>query len=121
MVVPSYHESLPYIVLEAIAAGKPVIATRVGGMMEIFGVDSTSLIDARDVGGLADRLRYAINHPDEMAALAMRLRTRVQREFSAGKMVESIDKLYQRLLASRQTRSSEYSDPASRNIEEVPL
>lgn len=121
VVVPSYHESLPYIVLEAAAAGKPVIATRVGGMTEIFGVDSTSLIDAHDVGGLADRLRYAINHPDEMAALAMRLRARVQAEFSAGQMIESIDKLYQRLLANRQTRSSEYSDPAPRNAEEVPL
>ncbi|MFZ3032949.1 MAG: glycosyltransferase family 4 protein [Parvibaculum sp.] len=121
VVVPSYHESLPYIVLEAAAAGKPVIATRVGGMTEIFGADSTSLVDARDVGGLADRLRYAINHPDEMAALATRLQSRVQSEFSVGQMVESIDKLYHRMLANRRTTQSEYNDPASRKIEEVPL
>ena len=37
MVVPSRTESLPYIVLEAAAAGKPLIATKVGGIPEIYG------------------------------------------------------------------------------------
>ena len=37
MVVPSYGESLPYVVLEAGAAAKPLVATNVGGIPEIFG------------------------------------------------------------------------------------
>jgi len=45
MVVPSRAEAMPYIVLEALAAGKPLIATRVGGIPEIFGSGSEALCD----------------------------------------------------------------------------
>jgi len=45
MVVPSRAEAMPYIVLEALAAGKPLIATRVGGIPEIFGARSEALCD----------------------------------------------------------------------------
>lgn len=121
VVVPSYNESLPYIVLEAAAAGKPVIATRVGGMSEIFGPDASSLIDARDVGALADRLRYAINHPVEMTALASRLRNRVQTDFSSKQMTESVNALYQRLLAAKRAISDDCDDRTSASVEQVPL
>ena len=46
MVIPSRAESLPYVVLEAAAAGVPMIATRVGGTPEIFGPDDVHLIAA---------------------------------------------------------------------------
>ncbi len=100
-VVPSYHESLPYIVLEAAAAGLPVIATRVGGMAEIFGPDASTLVSPRDIGGLADRLRHAIHNPDEMAALAERLRRRVRAEFSAAHMVDGVLGFYRTLIDAR--------------------
>jgi len=121
VVVPSHLDSLPYIVLEAAAAGKPVIATRVGGMAEIFGPDSNSLIEARDVGGLADRLRHAINHTDEMKQLAGRLRDRVQIEFSAEQMSESVNSLYQRLLLNKHAITNEHDSRTSASIEQVPL
>ena len=121
VVVPSYNESLPYIVLEAVAAGKPVIATRVGGMAEIFGPDARSLIDPRDVGALADRLRYAMNHPAEMNALAMRVRARVQDEFSSRQMTESVNALYQRLLAAKRATPDDCDDHTSVSVEQVPL
>ena len=43
MVIPSRAESLPYVVLEAAAAGVPIISTRVGGIPEIFGPESRSV------------------------------------------------------------------------------
>jgi glycosyltransferase involved in cell wall biosynthesis len=101
VVVPSYHESLPYIVLEAAAAGLPVIATRVGGMAEIFGPDASGLVSPRDIGGLADRLRHAIHNPDDMAALAERLRRRVRAEFSAVHMVDGVLGFYRALIEAR--------------------
>src|SRR5262249_38831256 len=56
LVVPSRAESLPYIVLEAAAAGVPLIATSVGGIPEIFGPDAGDLVTP----GNADVLAHAI-------------------------------------------------------------
>lgn len=120
VVVPSYHESLPYIVLEAAAANMPIIATHVGGMTEIFGPDSRTLINPCDIGDLADRLRHAINHPDEMAALAERLRSRVRAEFSAAQMIDSIDTLYRRLLENKLENEVGRETQAHDGIEGVP-
>lgn len=118
-VVPSYHESLPYIVLEAAAAGLPVIATRVGGMAEIFGPDASALLTPRDIGGLADRLRHAIHHPDEMAALAERLRSRVRAEFSSQQMVDGVLGFYRTLIDNRIAAAARpVAEPAG--IEGVP-
>ncbi len=47
MVVPSRSESLPYVVLEAAAGGKPLITTRVGGVPEIYGPLSDGLVPPR--------------------------------------------------------------------------
>mgnify|MGYP003643502826 FL=1 len=120
VVVPSYHESLPYIVLEAAAAGMPVIATRVGGMAEIFGPDSCTLLNPRDIGGLADRMRHALHHPDEMKALADRLRSRVRSEFSSAQMVDGVNALYRRLIEKRGQRAVAQLDDATSGVEGVP-
>ncbi|MGV8996087.1 MAG: glycosyltransferase family 4 protein [Parvibaculaceae bacterium] len=119
VVVPSYHESLPYIVLEAAAAGLPVIATRVGGMAEIFGPDSCTLLNPRDIGGLADRMRRALQNPAEMNALARRLHARVRSEFSSAQMVDSVCELYRRLLEKQAVSQIEDSEVAS-SVEGVP-
>lgn len=101
VVIPSHHESLPYVALEAAAAGMPIIATRVGGMAEIFGPDAGALISARDVGALAGRLRRAMAHPEETAKLAARLQARVLDEFSAPRMVDGVIGFYRMLLDRR--------------------
>tara|TARA_R110000868_G_scaffold877_12_gene6608 strand:+ start:17733 stop:18926 length:1194 start_codon:yes stop_codon:yes gene_type:complete len=120
VVVPSYHESLPYVVLEAAAAGMPVIATRVGGMTEIFGPDSCTLLSPRDIGGLADRMRHALHYPDEMAALAGRLRSRVRAEFSSAQMVDGVNALYRRLIEKRDRQPVAQLEDASDGVEGVP-
>ena len=52
MVVPSRFESLPYVVLEAAAGGVPLIATRVGGIPEIYGSQSAALVPPEDAAAL---------------------------------------------------------------------
>ena len=51
MVIPSYAESLPYVILEAAAAAQPLVSTNVGGIPEIFGPHAGDLIPARDARG----------------------------------------------------------------------
>jgi len=60
LVVPSRAESLPYIVIESIAAGKQVIATDVGGIGEIFGPTRDALVASDDAPALAQAMRKAL-------------------------------------------------------------
>lgn len=63
VVVPSRAESMPYIVLEALAARKPVIATRVGGIPEVLGNASAALAKPDDAQSLADIMATALTDP----------------------------------------------------------
>ncbi|MGH3233761.1 MAG: glycosyltransferase [Streptosporangiaceae bacterium] len=69
-VLPSVWEGQPLIVQEALRAGVPVVATRVGGTRELTGEDAALLVPPGDVKGLADAVRAVLTDP----ALAARLR-----------------------------------------------
>jgi glycosyltransferase involved in cell wall biosynthesis len=90
MVVPSRAESLPYIVLEAIAAGIPLITTNVGGVPEIFGPMAGRLIPSEDAGALAQAIEIAVNDLAVMRDAATALRDRVGAVFSVDGMVEGV-------------------------------
>jgi glycosyltransferase involved in cell wall biosynthesis len=101
LVVPSRAESLPYVVLEAAAAGKPVIATRVGGIAEIFDAAAGRLVAADDAPALAAAIAQALDRANETAAAAAALRTRVAQEFSIDVMVNGVLAAYDEALAAR--------------------
>ena len=102
VVVPSRAESLPYIVLEAAAAGLAVIATKVGGLAEIFGSDATRLIAADDPVALANAIAQCLDEPEKAEADAARLRERIASLFSAGVMVEAVLAAYREALRGPQ-------------------
>jgi glycosyltransferase involved in cell wall biosynthesis len=88
MVLCSRAESLPYVVLEAAAAGMPIIATRVGGMPEIFGSDAAHLIAPENTAALAAAIAAAMAEPAQLRRLAQSLQARTRHEFSAAAMVD---------------------------------
>lgn len=90
VVVPSLAESLPYVVLEAAAAGKPVIASRVGGIPEIFGDLANRLVPPGDAGALARAIAEALDNPARAVAEAAMLRERVASDFSVTSMVDGV-------------------------------
>ena len=65
IVVPSRAEAMPYIVLEALAAGMPMIASAVGGIPEIFGAGSYALISP-DAGELAGKMCEFMADPNPL-------------------------------------------------------
>src|SRR6266508_1141044 len=99
LVVPSRAESLPYIVLEAAAAGVPLIATRVGGIPEIFGPDAADLIAPGDPEALASAIRSALQNPPARHDAARRLQSRVRAAFSADAMTQAVLSGYAEALA----------------------
>jgi glycosyltransferase involved in cell wall biosynthesis len=101
LVIPSRAESLPYIVLEAAAAGMPIIATEVGGVPEIFGPLSSHLIPPDDIAALVEAMHAAITEPGEAERVAQDVRARVRDEFSLGTMVEGGLSAYREALALR--------------------
>jgi glycosyltransferase involved in cell wall biosynthesis len=90
MVMPSRMESLPYVVLEAAASAKPLIATRVGGIGEIYGPLSAALVPPDDATALARSIAKALDGPQSAAELAGQLQQRVAASFSLDAMVEGV-------------------------------
>lgn len=92
MVVPSRAEAFPYIVLEALAAGKPVIASNVGGIPEVFGPRSSALVEPEEEA-LANRMLDAADDLTTFRA-AMPDVTRLHERFSQQSMAHSIETIY---------------------------
>jgi glycosyltransferase involved in cell wall biosynthesis len=101
LVIPSRAESLPYVVLEAAAAGMPIIATEVGGVPEIFGAQAAHLIPPDDVAALVEAMGAALNDPGGAQRVAEQVRARVRAEFSLSTMVEGGLSAYREALALR--------------------
>ena len=96
--VPSRAEAMPYIVLEALAAGKPMIATAVGGIPEIFGADSPALVQP-DADELAAKMAFALQEPEKFRAL-MPAQADLKSRFGADVMAARIEAAYRGALAA---------------------
>jgi len=104
MVIPSRAESLPYVVLEAAAAGLPLITTKVGGIPEIYGTLTDTLVPLEDVGALAHTIARTLDHPDATADLAKSVQERVASSFSVDTMVGGVLGAYETALARLKDR-----------------
>jgi glycosyltransferase involved in cell wall biosynthesis len=98
IVVPSRAESMPYVVLEAIAAGMPIIATRVGGIPEIFGPAADELVAPGDSAALAEAIEGIFANRERMAAGAVARRDWLKPRFQMGIMQGRIEALYREIL-----------------------
>ncbi|NVK34936.1 MAG: glycosyltransferase [Rhodobacteraceae bacterium] len=117
VVVPSRAEAMPYIVLEAIAAERPLIATRVGGIPEIFGRYSPRLVTPGDAKKLTFAMEAALEAPGKMVDAAVLLRRCLAETFSVDLMNDRIFSLYQdaRYGPATDSRPSMRSAPTSPN------
>ena len=101
-VQPSLDEGLPIAVLEAMAAGLPVVATGVGGTPEVVEDGRTGwLVPAGDTGALAARLRALLLDSRKRREMGAAGRARVRENFSADRMAQTISMIYDEVLKSR--------------------
>jgi glycosyltransferase involved in cell wall biosynthesis len=106
LVVPSRAESMPYIVLEAAAAGLPLIATNVGGIPEILTGEWEHLVPPGDADALAAAMQGARGGPEGMRAEAMLRRERMAQRFSLAAMATRIEAIYRGGLERRYSGQS---------------
>jgi glycosyltransferase involved in cell wall biosynthesis len=96
---PSLEEGFPLSVLEAMAAGLPVVATDVGGTSELVEHGSTGwLVPGGKPSALAGRLRALLLSPERSQGMGTAARERVRDRFSARKMSERIARIYDKIL-----------------------
>lgn len=104
-VLPSLFEGLPVCVLEAMAAGRAVIASAVGGTDEAVVHGETGLLVPPAMpAALASAIRLLLSDPALAKRMGQAGRTRVHREFSADAMVERISALYDEVLGDHGPR-----------------
>ncbi|MGQ4807327.1 D-inositol-3-phosphate glycosyltransferase [Candidatus Entotheonellaceae bacterium PAL068K] len=97
-VFPSVLEGLGTAILDAMALGKPVVATRAGGIPEVVEDGVTGLlVPARDPEALARALCHVLQHPEQGRAFGEAGRKRVERHFTAARMAAQTLQVYQQL------------------------
>jgi len=99
-ILPSLFEGLPNVVLEAMACGKPVIATNVSGIPEIIVDHQTGiLIPPKDSNAIVQAIFQMLENPKKMKMMGKMSRKRVEEEFNLKKQVNSFIELYEKMLS----------------------
>lgn len=101
LVVPSRGDSMPYVVIEAAAAGIPMIAANVGGIPEIFGSHHDALFAPNAPSAIAAAITTAMADQDTVLSRAKALRERIFLHFSQNSMVEGVIAGYRETFAKR--------------------
>jgi glycosyltransferase involved in cell wall biosynthesis len=104
-VLPSRFEGTPLALLEAMAAGKPVVATAISGTDELVADGETGLlVRANDPDALADGLRRIVAEPELRKRLGGSARIRAETRFSAAASADRVMRVYDSLLERRASR-----------------
>ncbi len=100
-VLPTYTEGFPYVILEAMAAGKAIVSTRVGAIPEMLDMDTEQpcgiVIEPRDVGALVEALRQVMADSDLRHTLGERARRKVERCYTEDVVFRGLLELWHEL------------------------
>ncbi len=95
MVYPAKADNFPYVILESLACGTPVLATRVGGLPEEF-VDGESgfLFEPGDLAGAKRLLADFLENPEQRARMSRAARQHAEHNYSLDRMVSAYEEIY---------------------------
>ncbi|MCM8798401.1 MAG: glycosyltransferase family 4 protein [Candidatus Omnitrophica bacterium] len=103
-VLPSLEEGLGMVVLEAMASGIPVVATRVGGVPEIIqDGENGLLVPPRDYQGLGEAICRILQNPELRNKFIVKGRQTIEDKFVLEKMIEETERLYYEILDEKDT------------------
>jgi len=98
LVLPSYLENIPTILLQAMAKGIPVIASKVGGIPEVVieGLNGF-LINPKKIEEIADRILFLLNNPEEARRMGENGRIFVQNNYDIDIVIKRIIEIYKNI------------------------
>jgi glycosyltransferase involved in cell wall biosynthesis len=109
-VVASLYEGLGRALTEAMASGRPVVATAVNGVPDLVAPGATGLLaEPRDPDSIARAVLWMLDHPEEAAEMGRCGRDRVRSHFAPGVMCGALDELYSGLLGQVAAASGQRS------------
>ncbi len=99
VVIPSRLEGLPLVGIQAAQMARPVVATRVGGLPELFVDEKTGLIvEKEDIGSLAEAIAFVLNHPNRAREIGEAARRHAREIFGLEHCIDAYDALYRKLI-----------------------
>lgn len=101
-VVPSLWENHPYVCLEAMACGKPVIASRVGGIPEIIRDGTTGLLfNPGSFNALAEAINKVLGNEEFASKLGSNAKEYIKNEYSINRIIKQTVDIYEKVLNDR--------------------
>jgi glycosyltransferase involved in cell wall biosynthesis len=112
VVLASFSEGVPMVLIEALALGRPVVATAVGGVPELVRDRETGLVvPPGNAAALADAMQWVVEHPVESAALGLAGAALVQREFDLAASASTLHELFSHGCAATSRPASLAAEP----------
>ncbi|MEP7342034.1 MAG: glycosyltransferase family 4 protein [Acidobacteriota bacterium] len=108
---PAYGEPFANSVLEALASGKPVVATNAGGIREMIPDGGGRKVPPRDAQALAEALIEVVSSPELQAEMGRCNRHRVEHFYAWNRIIDRLEAVYTQVIAEQQEPQGEHSLP----------
>lgn len=96
-VLPSYAEGMPISIIEAMAAGLPIVATRIGGIPELITENHEGwLVEAGDIAALTERIAFVLDHPQLRSQAGANALNRAQ-QFDLAQVIQQLGTVFHQM------------------------